>query len=37
VYFENVFDRQYYVSSVDNLTVFPGSPFAVRSTVGVTF
>jgi len=37
VYFENIFDKEYYVSSVDNLTVFPGNPFTVRATVGVTF
>jgi iron complex outermembrane receptor protein len=37
IYLENLFDRQYYAGSVDNLTVFPGAPFTVRGSLGITF
>lgn len=37
LYFENIFDRTYYVGSVDQFTVFPGAPFTIRGTVGFTF
>jgi iron complex outermembrane receptor protein len=37
LYFENIFDRQYYVGSLNDLAVFPGAPFTVRATVGITF
>ncbi len=37
VYFENIFGRTYYSSSVDSLTVYPGQPFNLRAQVGVTF
>jgi iron complex outermembrane receptor protein len=35
LYFENLFNRQYYSSSVDQFTVYPGAPFTLRGTVGV--
>ena len=37
VYVENVFDRQYYSSSVDSVTIFPGSPVTFRATIGLRF
>ncbi len=37
VYFENIFDREYYVGSVNNLAVFPGMPFNVRAQAGWRF
>ena len=37
VYVENVFDREYYVGSVNNLAVFPGMPLNVRAQAGWRF
>ena len=37
LYFENLFDRQYYAGSVTDLQVAPGAPFTVRVQSGVTF
>jgi iron complex outermembrane receptor protein len=37
LYFENLFDRQYYPGSVNDFQVTPGAPFSVRGQVGVTF
>lgn len=37
VYLENLFDREYYVGSVDALSVIPGAPLTVRATVGWSF
>jgi iron complex outermembrane receptor protein len=37
VYFENIFDQRYYTGSVDSLTIYPGAPFTVRASIGVTF
>jgi iron complex outermembrane receptor protein len=37
LYLENLFDRRYETSSVDQFSVFPGAPLTARATVGVTF
>jgi len=37
VYFENLFDRQYYTGSVTDFQVAPGAPFTIRGQAGVTF
>lgn len=37
LYLENLFDRQYYTGSVNNVQIFPGAPFTARATVGVEF
>src|SRR5581483_3050743 len=37
LYFENLFDRQYYASSVGDLQIAPGTPFNVRAQLGVMF
>jgi len=37
VYLENLFDRRYYSSSIDQFSVFPGTPFNMRATVGIQF
>jgi iron complex outermembrane receptor protein len=37
LYLENLFDRRYYASSVDQFTIYPGAPFTVRGYVGITF
>ncbi len=37
LYLENIFDKRYYTSSVDQFTVYPGMPFNVRAMVGFTF
>ena len=37
VYVENIFDRQYYLSSLNNLQIFPVAPVNVRAQVGVTY
>lgn len=37
LYLENIFDRNYYVGSLNSLAVFPGAPFTVRAAIGVNF
>jgi iron complex outermembrane recepter protein len=37
VYFENLFDRQYYSGSVNDFQIAPGAPFNIRGQAGVTF
>lgn len=37
VYLENLFDREYYVGSLDSFSVFPGAPLTVRASVGWSF
>jgi len=37
LYFENIFDVNYYTSAQNDLAVFPGAPFTMRATVGVKF
>jgi iron complex outermembrane recepter protein len=37
LYFENIFNRTYYSGSYDANTIFPGMPFNVRATMGITF
>lgn len=37
VYFENLFDKQYVASSINNFQLFPGAPFNVRAQVGVVY
>jgi iron complex outermembrane receptor protein len=37
VYFENLFDRQYYSGSVNDFQIAPGVPFNIRGQAGVTF
>lgn len=37
LYFENVFDKQYYAGSVNDFQITPGAPLSVRGQVGVTF
>lgn len=37
VYLENVFDREYYVGSVNSFAVFPGMPFNIRAQAGWRF
>ena len=37
LYLENLFDREYYLGSVNNASIFPGAPFTVRGSLGVQF
>jgi len=37
LYFENIGDIEYYTGSESSLAVFPGAPFNVRGTVGLTY
>lgn len=37
LYLENLFDKEYYSSSIDRFSVFPGLPFNIRGTIGMTF
>jgi iron complex outermembrane receptor protein len=37
IYLENIFDRQYYVGSLNNLEIAPGNPFTLRALAGIKF
>ena len=37
LYFENLFDAQYYTSSISQYQIMPGAPFTVRAQAGYRF